>query len=641
MRTLQFPVVAAMILLLSVILTGTPLEGEQHPDAPESWYLNWTLDSDRDGIDDRLERELDENDLEGSYPLFVDYRSMPDADDVSYLKGLGLEINYISKYMPTIAVQGADHEDITTLASHPDIVMVERDYPIVRFLDSSTAGVKARPSVFYSPDTAWEEGYTGNGIVIAILDTGVDDSHESLDGKFVAGVDVSNQGFDVNGNPDDGNGHGSHCAGIAMGTGGNTDNNDDGEADYKGTAPDAQLVDVKIGTDLGGNLGNSIIRGIEWCRDNKDTYDIKILSISFGSTSSSDGQDATSRAANDAVLEDGLILVAAAGNSGPNNNGLPPPAAADEVITVANVNNNNTVARGDDSIASSSSRGPRDDDGDEDYLDEFKPEISAPGENIMSVQYSEYGQGNPNIEGQYSEKSGTSMACPHISGIVACMLEANPNLTPFEVKDILKKTADTKGEPYDPSLDDDYSREYGWGLVDAYGAVRGALGDIPTKDDVEIEITSPSDEQLISGSEIITGTVTTEGDVTIDSITLDIGGSTYDVSIETSWSKKWNSWDVENGDHTITATVSTNNDTIKDSVMISITVNNTGDPPKDSEDSFSVEDLQELNEITMSIGAVIAILVIIAIVLMVRRRKRFGDEDDDDEYEDLDEEDWE
>jgi serine protease AprX len=635
MRILHFPVVVAMILVMSMTITGTASDDSAEVFETEPWYLHWTLDADQDRIDDRLEQEFEENQFEGTYPLFVDYLSMPGEHEIAFLVDLGLTINYVAKYMPTIAVQGADYHDIFILSSQTGIVMVERDYPIEPFLDTSSPGTKARPSAFYSPDTAWEEGFTGDGVVIAILDTGVDDSHESLDGKFVAGVDVSNQGFDVNGNPDDGNGHGSHCAGIAMGTGGNTDDDDDGEADYKGTAPDAQLVDVKIGTDLGGNLGNSIVRGIEWCRENKDTYDIRILSISFGSTSSSDGQDATSRAANDAVLEDGLILVAAAGNSGPNNDGLPPPASADEVITVANVDNKETVQRGDEEIADSSSRGPRDDDGDDDHLDELKPEISAPGENINSVQYSEYGQGNPNLQGMYVEKSGTSMACPHISGIVACMLEANPNLTPLEVKEILKETADVKGEPYDPELDDDYSREYGWGLADAHGAVKGALGDMPSKDDVEIKITSPADGKSMSDTETIRGTVTTEGEATIDSITISVGENEYDVPIETPWSYNWDSWDVDNGNHTLTATVYGNNRTISDTSSITITVNNTGDPPDNDEDSFSIEDLQELNEYTISIGAVLAILVVIAVILVVRKR-RGSDDDDDEEDPDLD-----
>jgi len=502
--------------------------------------------------------------------------------------------------------------------------------------------VKARDSGIYSPETAWDEGYTGTDIVIAILDTGVDDSHESLNGKFVAGVDVSNQGFDINGNPDDGNGHGSHCAGTAMGNGGATDDDGDGEADFMGTAPDAQLVDVKIGTDLGGNLGNSIIRGIEWCRDNKDQYNIRILSISFGSTSSSDGQDATSRAANDAVLQDGLILVAAAGNSGPNNNGLPPPAAADEVITVANVDNFGTISRGDDEIADSSSRGPREDDGDGDHMDELKPEISAPGQDIMSVQHSEFGQGNPNMEGQYVEMSGTSMACPHISGIVACMLEAEPSLTPAEVKDILKKTAEKRGEPYDPVLDDDYSREYGWGIVDAYRAVRAALGELVYDDDIDIDFTDPEYQSTVNETVTFRGTVAVEGNVTIESVQINIQDVWYDVDGKESWSYNWDSWEVPNGNYTIEAKATgTNNMTSTDTLKI--TVNNQGTKPKKESDDqlFDIEKLQELNEVTMSLIGVIVVVVVVTILLVTRRRKkRSSDNDEEQDYEGEEEEIW-
>jgi len=638
MKMQIFSFVVAVFLIVTTVIPPVPSLENLEDSEPQEWYETWSLDANGNKIDDRLEQELVEADYQGTYPIFVDYRSHINDASVQALREMDLEINYVSKYMPTIAAQGATYKDIIHLTSLPEVVMVERDYPIIRFLDVSSPATKSRPSGIYSPETAWDEGYTGQDIVIAILDTGVDDNHESLDGKFVAGVDVSNQGFDVNGNPDDGNGHGSHCAGIAMGDGGATDEDSDGEPDYQGTAPDALLIDVKIGTDLGGNLGNSIIRGIEWCRENKDEYDIRILSISFGSTSSSDGQDATSRAANDAVLEDGLILVTAAGNSGPNNNGLPPPAAADEVITVANVDDNGSIPRGDDVIASTSSRGPRDDDGDEDYMDELKPEISAPGTDIMSVQHSEFGQGNPNIQGQYVEMSGTSMACPHISGIVALMLEANPNLTPSEVKQILKDTADTKGEPYDTSLDKYYSREYGWGLVDAYGAVRGALGDMPTKDDVEIEISSPENGDTISDTVSIEGIVSIEGEVTIDSIMLEIDEDLEEVQGTDSWSFSWNTWDVENGEYTITATVTANNDTLTDTASITVTVNNTGEKPsEDSNELFSIENLQELNEVTISLIGVIAVIVIVAVILIIRKRKRLSDEDandtDGDDYD--------
>ena len=616
--------------------TDTALSGFQHPMiGSHPWYRIWSLDADRNRIDDRLERELEENGYAGHYPLFVNYREMPAGDQIRHLIDLGLEILYVARYMPTIAVAGADHHTIRHLASHPDVVMVERDYPIVPLLDISSPAVKARPSPFYSPETAWEEGYTGRDIVIAILDTGVDDNHESLNGKFVAGVDVSNQGFDILGNPDDGNGHGSHCAGIAMGNGGETDNNADGEPDYQGTAPDALLVDVKIGTDLGGNLGNSIIRGIEWCRDNKDAYDIRILSISFGSTASSDGQDATSRAANAAVLEDGLILVAAAGNSGPNNDGLPPPAAANEVITVANVDDLGTVSRGDDVIADSSSRGPRQDDGDGDPMNELKPDVAAPGERIMSVRHSEIGQGNPNIQGQYVEMSGTSMSCPHVAGIVACMLEANPDLTPAEVKTILRKTADPRGEPYDPSLDKHYSVEYGWGIVDAYGAVRGALGYMPIRDEVEIEITEPADGSRVSGRKEVRGLITTTGNVTLEEITLRIGGNRYNVTVAEVWMYRWNSWDVENGNYTLTATVIANNRSLSSTVSIMVSVNNTGEDPGDDDDPFfDIDDLRELNEITLSLMAVVAVAIIVSVVVFKRRHGGDGGTEEQDEYYD-------
>jgi len=632
-----------MAVILLMILSF-PVASERSMESNESvpWYENWTLDSDRNWIDDRLEAEMERDGRTGEYAIFVDYLDPTTDADVAYLLQLGLHINYISSYMPTIAAEGASYEDVSHLSTLPGIVMVEGDFPIVRLLDTSSPGAKARPSGIYSPETAWDEGYTGTDIVIAILDTGVDDNHESLDGKFVAGVDVSRE-YSIEGNPDDGNGHGSHCAGIAMGNGGATDDDGDSEPDYQGTAPDALLVDVKIGTEIGGNLGNAIVRGIEWCRDNKDGYDIRVLSISFGSTQGSDGQDATSRAANEAVLEDGLIIVAAAGNAGPNNDGIPPPASADEVITVGSVDNNESIPRGDDYIADSSNRGPREDDGDEDRIDELKPDLCAPGVSIMSVRYSEIGQGNPNIQGEYVESSGTSMACPHITGIIALMLDANPDLSPMEVKQLLRKTAERRGEPYDPELDKHYSREYGWGIVDAYKVIRAVLGDLPLEDGVEIELTEPLDGTTVSGNVRILGVVETEGNVTIEKVTVQIEDRWRDAKGTESWSYSWDSWEVENGNYTITAEVMANNGSLTSSTSIRITVNNTGERPDDDSGGFlDFEDLTNLDETTLPIiGAMVAVIVIVTITLILRKRRRdefVSDEDFDYEYDPEEEE---
>ncbi len=636
----QWNIIILIAFMLMIVTIPAQALKDDHKVVAMEWYQNWSLDSDRNGIDDRLEEEIAVSDGTGEYSLFVDYNRPTTYKDQQYLQSLGLGINYVSKYMPTIAVGQATPDVIHTLISRPEIVMVERDYPIIPFLDTSTPSLKARDSGVYSPNTAWDLGYTGKNIVIAILDTGVDNNHESLDGKFVAGVDVSNQGFDLEGDPDDGHGHGSHCAGTAMGNGGATDENSDGEPDYQGPAPDARLVDVKIGTDLGGNLGNSIIRGIEWCRDNKDQHGIRILSISFGSTSSSDGQDATSRAANAAVIEDGLILVVAAGNDGPNNNGIPPPAAADEVITIGATDNMDSTSRKDDLIADYSNRGPRADDGDNDKRDEFKPDVCAPGTDIMSVRHSEIGQGNANVQGQYVEMTGTSMACPHISGVIATMLEADPSLTPFQVKDILRQTSEKRGEVYDASIDEDYSKEYGWGIVDNYKAVKAALGEEPVDEKgVILEIDNPTDGEIVSEKVKIEGTASFDGNGTLDMVVVEINGEAFEAKGTENWSYSWNTWNVQNGNYSIYVKVTANNGTKDAKQSIVVEVNNTGKEPEKEDDEFidqftDVENYKELNETPGYLIAIIAAIIVVAFLVTLKIRSSGEDDDENSEKTD-------
>jgi subtilisin family serine protease len=379
-------------------------------------------------------------------------------------------------------------------------------------LDVSAKALKARESTEY-PRSAWNLGYTGKGVTIAIMDTGVDDGHESLEGKFVAGADftlpfnilshmnisaVGNASnytipdintivgiLGLNGtiNPDDDIGHGTHVANIAMGTGGENKT-------YRGVAPDAKLVDIKVLSLLEGALATAsvfsydevILQGLEWCILNRNTLwknqpeeysGIDIISMSFGVEGvGSDGSDLISRLVNIASREFGIVTIAAAGNEGAKD--FQPPAAADEAITVGAIDDKGTVSRDDDVLANYSNTGPRKSDRDVDISDELKPDVVAPGTNITSAKYSLI----PFIGAKngYMAYNGTSMAAPHVAGVVALMLEANPNLSPREIKKILRETATQKGTPYNKSIDAKYSPDYGYGIVDAYMAVKKAIG---------------------------------------------------------------------------------------------------------------------------------------------------------------------
>jgi subtilisin family serine protease len=399
------------------------------------------------------------------------------------------------------------------LAALEDVVMVERYGNIVLYGDIQTPAVKARNSSFY-PMGAWDLGFTGKDVNIAMVDTGVDNEHPGLNQKFIAGYDAvcylhSDPTCTAGGvretdgtyDPDDGHQHGTACMGMAAATGIDASG---AQTDFYGSAPDADLVDVRIGTDAGaGPFENyllaqefyeSAMNGLQWIIDNRDTawqgadeasYGIDIISLSWGITSheggGSDGEDMHSRILNEA-MELGVVVSVAAGNDGPDNDGLSGMGSSSLSITVGATDDQNTVDRSDDTVAGYSSRGQRRDNGDGNPLNELKPEVSAPGSNIVQAEGCVTSSGCVNLLGGSAEDngytgrgSGTSYATPSVSGILAMMIEANPDLTTAEMKEILKLTAERRGEASAPDVDPFWNRDFGWGMVDAYEAVKMAM----------------------------------------------------------------------------------------------------------------------------------------------------------------------
>jgi subtilisin family serine protease len=236
------------------------------------WWENWSRDKNRNKIDDLIDEQIKNTPGSDRIPIHISYNHKPDDEDVKRLSKFDLNITYVAKYINVINVEDVRLIDIGDITIQKDVVMVSQQPKLKHMLDIATPAVKARSSSVYSPETAWQLGYTGLDINIAILDSGVDDEHESLEGKYVAGIEIRGS-LEIEGNPDDTDGHGTHCAGIAMGSGGKS-------GGFKGTAPDAKLIDVKVSSSSPVYNGGNAIEGIEWCIDNKDEYDIRIISLS-------------------------------------------------------------------------------------------------------------------------------------------------------------------------------------------------------------------------------------------------------------------------------------------------------------------------------------------------------------------------
>jgi len=471
------------------------------------WWERTALDGDRDGIHDSLAG------LNGAVWVGLSYGRDVVAADIVAIEALGLTVTVEIPAVDALLLGAIDAARIPALAALDGVVMVEQYGEVVFYGDVQTQAVKARPSDVY-PEGAWNLSVSGVGVNIALTDTGVDDEHPGLVGKFVAGYDAvcflhtdpacllaGGRETDGSFNPDDGNQHGTACMGMASATGLEADGS---QSEYYGAAPNASLIDVRIGTDAGaGPFENyflsqefyeSAMNGIQWIIDNGETEwsgaeaensGIDIISLSWGITShesgGSDGEDMHSRILNEAT-EAGITNSVAAGNDGPGNDGLSGMGSSSLSITVGATDDLNTIDRSNDTVAGYSSRGPRRDNGDGNPLDELKPEISAPGSNIIQAEgcvttgsCNNFFGGDAASNTYTSRGSGTSYATPSVSGIIALVIEANPELDPIQIKEILKQTAERRGEASQPDVDPYWNRDFGWGMIDARAAVELAL----------------------------------------------------------------------------------------------------------------------------------------------------------------------
>ncbi|WP_258055937.1 S8 family serine peptidase [Streptomyces sp. Ru62] len=284
---------------------------------------------------------------------------------------------------------------------------VSLDGRVKAVLDRSTAQINA--------PTAWKAGDEGQGVKVAVLDTGADANHPDLAGRIAKAEDFSGSS-----NTDDHFGHGTHVASIVGGSGtasGGT---------RRGVAPRADLLIGKVLGDDGYGTESAVIDGMQWATREH----AKVVNMSLGSGSPSDGTDPLSQAVDSLTASSGTLFVVAAGNEGETGpSSVSSPGAADAALTVGAVDR-------DDSLAPFSSRGPRLGDG------AVKPDVTAPGVGIVAARASGTTLGDP-VDAHYVALSGTSMATPHVAGAAALLAQQHPDWDAQQLKDALISTAHT------------------------------------------------------------------------------------------------------------------------------------------------------------------------------------------------------
>jgi len=370
---------------------------------------------------------------------------------------------------------------VTTLSNKPNVTYISLDRSLGAALDYSANGVNA--------PVAWNSGWDGTGIGVAVIDSGIYSHHDLLSARSGQSRVVYRKSF-IGGQRNDDFGHGTHVAGIVAGSGSTSDIPGSLHV-LRGIAPNANLLDLRVLDQNGDSNDSVVIAAIQTAVNLRSQYNVRVINLSLGRPIyESCTLDPLCQAA-EAAWNDGVVVVAAAGNLGRNGySTVLSPGNSPHAITVGAMKTLETYTRTDDLIASYSSKGPT-------YIDmTVKPDIVAPGNLVVSLlapgstlaqafpgnivgpsYYSSTATGSP----QYLRLSGTSMATPVVSGAVALMLQKDPGLTPDTLKARLMKTAyktfPSASTATDPSTGQTYTSYYDIFTIGAgYLDVAAALG---------------------------------------------------------------------------------------------------------------------------------------------------------------------
>lgn len=411
-------------------------------------------------IDPLLTQQLAAAAPDATLQAILTYDHRPTDADVAAARATGVLVHQFS-VLPMLAVQGSPAQIRNTFGL-AGLVSVYFNKQLDYYLRESVPLIGA--------DRVWSDlGYTGKGVGVAVLDSGVDATHPDLafGTATVQNIKIVAPNFFGDGdvivenmaNSDTTSGHGTHVAGTVAGRGAASGGY------YTGVAPGANLIGIGAGDTL---FILFALQGFDWALAHQAQYNIRIISNSWGTSgdfAAGDPVNVASKQAHDA----GIAVVFAAGNEGPDENTLNPYSVAPWVIGVA------AGHKDGQTLADFSSRGRPGDP-------LYHPTITAPGVSIVAARAANTivpltavrrdVNINPAYLPYYTTLNGTSMATPHVSGVLALMLEANPKLGPDILKDLLVKTA-TPMAGYQEF-------EVGAGYLNAYAATTEAKATRPT-----------------------------------------------------------------------------------------------------------------------------------------------------------------
>ena len=329
--------------------------------------------------------------------------------------------------------------DVAGIAASADVAYISPDRDLTPTLNKGRAAVQQ--------EVQWNTvGYDGYGLRVAVIDSGINDNEAFQDGttsrlvyqkSFIKGVSSTSDGY----------GHGTHVASIIAGDG---EGADISTAKYRGMAPYADIVNLRVLDDNGAGKDSYVIAALQWITENKAdrkaNLNIRVVNMSLGRPVYESYKNDPLCKAVEAVWQAGIVVVVAAGNDGRNNQGnsngygtINSPGNDPYVITVGASNMFGTDTRIDDMPTSYSSKGPS-------MIDHIvKPDILAPGNKISALGSGKLKANNPaNVTdpaNSYMQLSGTSMATPFIAGAALLLLEKNSTYTPDQVKYLLMKNA--------------------------------------------------------------------------------------------------------------------------------------------------------------------------------------------------------